>query len=912
MTDEAKTREQLITELRELRQRVAELGGNGESDQAGGSLQMSGDQARRLLEWLPDPVVLYNLQGQVVYFNQAFEHTFGWSLDELIGKRIDFVPEENLPETQRAIEQGLSTKKPQIFETRRRTKDGRILDIQINGSALFNPDGSPTGLVVALRDITERKQAEAELWTYRGHLEELVAARTAELTSANAWLQREIAERGQAEQALRRAAQRLEGLHAIDRAILVAQSLKEIARVALAGLNDLVPCEWASVMLFDFAEGQAQALAERGVADAAPPRTSVVPIADFPLAEMTLPDPLYAVADIAALADRATLLERLLAAGLHSFIGAPLFVQGEVDLIGGLLLAARAPAAFGLEHRDIVRDVASQLAVAIQQEQFRQDLRRHAVQLAQRVVERERAEAALAAERNLLRTLIDNLPDYIYVKDTAGRFLIANIAVAQLMGAATPEALVGQIDFDFYPAELAEQFHADEQALIQSGQPLIDREEPVIDQITGQKRWLSTTKVPLRDPQGQLVGLVGLGRDISERKRLEAQLLQAQKMEAIGRLAGGVAHDFNNVLTAILGYAELVLDELDAATPLHQEIEAIQNAGKRAAALTRQLLAFSRQQVLQPTLLNLNALVANLSQMLRRLISEDIELITIPGPDLGNLKVDPSQLEQVVVNLVVNARDAMPEGGTLTIETANVELDADYAHQHVGVKAGPYIMLAISDTGQGMDAPTQARIFEPFFTTKEAGKGTGLGLATVHGIVNQSGGHIWVYSEVGHGTTFKIYLPQAAEREIRAQVQPSSARAPQGSETILLVEDDALVRQLVQEVLRKYGYIVLEVSTGKEALKMAQTYRAPIDLLITDVILPGGIRGTQVARQLLAQRLHLKVLYMSGYTDNAIVQHGVLGAGVAFLQKPFTPETLARKVREVLDTPASGGITIVR
>jgi two-component system cell cycle sensor histidine kinase/response regulator CckA len=528
------------------------------------------------------------------------------------------------------------------------------------------------------------------------------------------------------------------------------------------------------------------------------------------------------------------------------------------------------------------------------------------------VVERERAEAALAAERNLLRTLIDNLPDYIYVKDIAGRFLIANIAVAQLMGAATPEALVGQSDFDFYPAELAEQFHADEQALIQSGQPLIDREEPVIDQITGQKRWLSTTKVPLQGPQGQLVGLVGLGRDISERKRLEAQLLQAQKMEAIGRLAGGVAHDFNNVLTAILGYAELVLDELDAATPLHQEIEAIQNAGKRAAALTRQLLAFSRQQVLQPTLLNLNTLVANLGQMLRRLISEDIELITIPGPDLGNLKADPSQLEQVVLNLVVNARDAMPEGGTLTIETANVELDADYARQHVGVKAGPYILLAISDTGQGMDAPTQARIFEPFFTTKEAGKGTGLGLATVHGIVNQSGGHIWVYSEVGHGTTFKIYLPQAAEREIRAQVQPSSARAPQGSETILLVEDDALVRQLVQEVLRKYGYVVLETSTGKEALEMAQMYRAPIDLLITDVILPGGIRGTQVARQLLAQRPHLKVLYMSGYTDNAIVQHGVLGAGVAFLQKPFTPETLARKVREVLDTPASGGITIVR
>jgi PAS domain S-box-containing protein len=762
-----------------------------------------------------------------------------------------------------------------------------------------------------IAELHELRQRVAELGGNAGYLEELVAARTAELTSANARLQREITERKQAEEAQRRAVQRLEGLHAIGRAILAAQSLKEIARVALAGLNELVHCEWASVMLFDFDKGEAQALAESGLADAAASRMSIVPIADFPLAEVILPDQPYAVADIAALADHAPLLERLLAAGLHSFMGAPLFVQGEVDFIGVILLAARVPAAFEPEHCDIVRDVAGQLAVAIQQELFQEDLRRHAAALAQRVVERERAEAALAVERNLLRTLINNLPDYIYVKDTAGRFLIGNIAVAQLMGAATPEALMGQTDFDFYPVGLANGYYADEQAVIESGQPLIDREETVIDQRTGQKRWLSTTKVPLWNGQGQLVGVVGMGRDITERKRLEAQLRQAQKMEAIGRLAGGVAHDFNNVLTAILGYADLVLGELDSAAPLRQEIQAIQNAGQRAAALTRQLLAFSRQQVLQPELLNLNTLVANLSQMLRRLISEEIDLVTIPGPNLGNVKVDPSQIEQVVLNLVVNARDAMPKGGTLTIETANVELDADYARQHIGVKAGLYVLLAISDTGQGMDAVTQARIFEPFFTTKEAGKGTGLGLATVHGIVNQSGGHIWFYSEVGHGSTFKIYLPQAEQREMTVRAQPTTiVKAPQGSETILLVEDDALVRQLAQEVLRKYGYVVLEASTGKEALEMAQTYRAPVELLITDVVLPGAMRGTQVAQQLLAQRPHLKVLYMSGYTDNAIAHHGVLDAGVAFLQKPFTPETLARKVREVLDTPAPGEITI--
>jgi signal transduction histidine kinase/CheY-like chemotaxis protein len=393
-----------------------------------------------------------------------------------------------------------------------------------------------------------------------------------------------------------------------------------------------------------------------------------------------------------------------------------------------------------------------------------------------------------------------------------------------------------------------------------------------------------------------------LQQEISQRMRLEVQLRQAQKMEAIGRLAGGVAHDFNNLLTVILGYTDLMLAELAPDAPLLPEVQAIQSAGEHAAALTRQLLAFSRQQVLQPELLDLNTVVANLGQLLGRVIGEDIDLITHLGEGLGRVAVDPGQLEQVILNLAVNARDAMPQGGKLTIETARVELDADYAHQHVSVNAGPYVMLAISDTGHGMDADTQAQIFEPFFTTKEAGKGTGLGLATVHGIVHQSGGHIWLYSEPGHGTTFKIYLPQAEQQPTAARSLLPSAIVPHGSETILLVEDNLEVRKLIQRVLSNQRYTVLEASNGEEALWVAQTCPGPIDLVIMDVIMPGGLNGAQVAERLVALHPMLKVLYISGYTDNAIVRHGILETGLVFLQKPFTTDILMRKIRDVLDT----------
>ena len=393
-----------------------------------------------------------------------------------------------------------------------------------------------------------------------------------------------------------------------------------------------------------------------------------------------------------------------------------------------------------------------------------------------------------------------------------------------------------------------------------------------------------------------------LKAEIAERESLQKQLVQAQKMEAIGRLAGGVAHDFNNLLTIITGYSSLLLNELPSGGPSRGHLEEVKKAADRAATLTRQLLAFGRRQVLAPEVLNLNKIVANMDNMLRRLIGEDIDLVTKLEPALSRTKVDPSQVEQVIMNLVVNSRDAMPEGGKLTIETANAELDANYVRRHAMAAPGRFVMLAVSDAGCGMDAETQSHIFEPFFTTKETGKGTGLGLATVYGIVKQIGGEIWVYSEPGRGTTFKIYFPQVEEAERAVQPPKVASASQQGSETILVVEDEEAVRSLVQRVLESNGYAVLTASNAEEAAQMCDRQERTINLLLTDVVMP-GMSGRKLARHLGFSRQGMKVLYMSGYSDNAIVHQGVLDPGTAFLQKPFTPDSILRKVREVLDTP---------
>jgi two-component system, cell cycle sensor histidine kinase and response regulator CckA len=404
------------------------------------------------------------------------------------------------------------------------------------------------------------------------------------------------------------------------------------------------------------------------------------------------------------------------------------------------------------------------------------------------------------------------------------------------------------------------------------------------------------------DASGRVVRVVGFVSDITERRALESQLRQAQKMEAIGRLAGGVAHDFNNLLTIINGYSAMQIGRTDPADPVHHEAEQIKAAADRAAALTQQLLAFSRQQVLQPRRLNLNDIVRNVDGMLRRLIGEHVEILTALAPDLGTVKVDPGQVDQVLMNLVVNARDAMPNGGKVTIQTENVELDENYARNREYVNPGPHVLLAVSDSGTGMDPETQARMFEPFFTTKEPGKGTGLGLPMVYGIVKQSGGSIEVYTELNHGTSIKIYLPRLDAPVEQVSSPGGSSGAVRGSERILLMEDDELLRQLVVEVLTAVGYAVHAVEKPAELDAILQK-DAPCDLLLTDVIMP-KLDGPQLAKRVLPQWPGIKVLYMSGYTTDAIVHHGVLDEGLFFLQKPFTPTLLAAKVREVLDAPS--------
>jgi PAS domain S-box-containing protein len=410
---------------------------------------------------------------------------------------------------------------------------------------------------------------------------------------------------------------------------------------------------------------------------------------------------------------------------------------------------------------------------------------------------------------------------------------------------------------------------------------------------------------PLKNAAGTVQGVIGVALDITDRERLVDQLRQSQKMQAVGELAGGVAHDFNNLLMVVKGHAQILYDRLADSPALRHSVEQVEKAADRAASLTRQLLAFSRKQVLKPRVLDMNEVVGGMIKMFSRVIGENIEMTFIPGANLGRVKADPGQIEQVLLNLVVNARDAMPNGGRLTIETTNTDLDRSYATKHINFQPGPYVMLTVTDTGCGMDAETQARIFEPFFTTKGPGKGTGLGLATVYGVVKQSGGYIWVYSEVGQGTTFKIYLPAVQDKIELVTTDADDKGTTQGSEIVLFVEDEQSVRELVCGYLRRAGYQVLEAEDGEHALKAAGAQSGPIHILVTDVVMP-HMSGPELAAKLAVSRPDMKALYISGYTDDTVFRHGVLEGGVAYLQKPFNLKSVAQKIREVL----SGGVPV--
>ena len=517
------------------------------------------------------------------------------------------------------------------------------------------------------------------------------------------------------------------------------------------------------------------------------------------------------------------------------------------------------------------------------------------------ITEQKKSEAALREAEQKYRHIFEEAMVGIFQSTPQGRFISANNAMARMFGYDSPEELIGSIE------DIQRQVYVDASRRQEFKRQLEERGalhgfELEVYRKDRSKMWLSMNVRVVRNGK-TTVGFEGSFEDISQRKLLEEQFRQSQKMEAVGRLAGGVAHDFNNAIGVITGYSELLQLKLKPGDPLHKYADEIGKAGQRAASLTRQLLAFSRKQVIQPVLLDLNAVVGEMDKMLRRLIGEDIEVSFSRDSKLAAIKADPGQIEQILMNLAVNARDAMPKGGKLFIQTANVELDETYSRQHAYVEEGSYVMLSFSDTGCGIDKQIQAKIFDPFFTTKEPGKGTGLGLSTVYGIVKQNGGYVWVYSEPGKGATFRLYFPRAEGAGIRHDGAARESLPPHGTETVLLVEDEHPLRELARTCLETGGYKVLAVPNGNAAIEMVNQYPEHIDLLFTDVIMP-GMSGRDLAEAITRLRPRITVLFMSGYTNDLIAQYGVLSPDTLLLEKPFTMYSLLSKVNQALHESA--------
>ena len=796
---------------------------------------------RALIEHAADVISLIDSTGLITYASPAISRVLGYTPAEYVGlNAFELLHPDDFQTSTALFEQLLPQPGASVTaQFRFRHKDGSWRWVEAVGSNLL-AEASVEAIIVNFRDITERKQAETE-----------TRRRNRELALLNQVI-------------------------AASAAGLEAEAVLDLACRELALAFDL---PYANAALLDEEKVIARVVADYAAEGPTQDRPEMLhltfPVAASPVLQYLLSHKTPLVVADAPNDPRLTQFRDLLRQrGLASLLFLPLIIEGEV--MGGLGLETIEPRHFSPEEISLAWSVAGQVAGAL-------------------------ARARLTQLHQRLSAAIEQAAESIIITDTKGAIIYVNPTFERLSGYSRAE-VIGQNPRLLKSGQLDAAFYEELWATISAGQVWHGRF------VNKKKDGTSYTEeaiiTPVRDESGGLINYVSVQRDVTRELQLEEQYHQAQKMEAIGRLSGGVAHDFNNLLVVINGYSELLLERhLDAASPLRKYVEEMKKAGERASTLTHQLLAFSRQQVLQPEILALNEVVGNMEQMLRRLIGEDIDLITKLEPEPGRVKADAGQIGQIILNLAVNARDAMPGGGKLTIETANVELDERYTHQHFGVEPGAYVMLAVSDTGSGMDAATQVRIFEPFFTTKERDKGTGLGLATIYGIVKQGGGDIWVYSEVGWGTTFKIYLPRINETDPALEAQPSLAvDMPAGTETVLLVEDEEAVRGLARQVLEMNGYTVLEAGHGGEALLLSEQHQAPIHLLVTDVIMP-HMNGRELAERLAGLRPEMKVLYISGYTDQAIAHHGVLEPGLFFLQKPFSPFALARKVREVLDTP---------
>ncbi len=780
----------------------------------------------QLIENAPDAISIVDQDLNILRINGEFTRLFGFTSAEAAGKRLDalIVPPDRYAETG-WIAESIKTASKLSLETRRRRKDGSLVEVLLSTSPV-NMNGSGVGAYASYRDITEQKRAE-----------ELNAALYA------------IAARSQSAEDLQ---QFFAAIHTIVGQLMTARNFY--------------------ISLYD---PQSQLLSFPYFVDEEDPTPIPKPLGRG-LTEYVLRsgEPLLATPAVFEDLVRRGEVELIGAASLD-WLGVPL--KSGTTCIGVLVVQSyNENARFGERDREILKFVSQQLAAAIEHKRYEEALRR--------------SEARS-------RSLISSAAFGICRCTLAGRFLDVNPALITLLGYESVEDLLQlnlRREVFVNPQELDRLAEDHRRSRILNGVEVQWRRKDarvIIVRLSG-----SATASASADEPEEVLELIA--EDITDRRQLEEQLRQAQKMDAVGRLAGGVAHDFNNLLMVINGYTEVLLEQLEKGGEMHRKVQSIQQAADRAATLTRQLLAFSRKQLLELKVVDVNSVIGDMERLLRPLIGENIELVTRLSPETGHTRADAGQLEQVIMNLVVNAKDAMPDGGRLTVQSSEATVRQNF-REHRLIQPGRYAVISVSDTGLGMDKETQSRIFEPFFTTKEKGKGTGLGLSTVYGIVKQSNGYVFAQSELGVGTTFYVYLPRvedSAEELSPAQSPPNEAG---GCETVLLVEDEESVRELVRVTLASRGYKVLEAEDGERGLRIAEAFKEHIDILITDVVMP-GIGGRELAQKLLALRPGISVLYLSGYTEDAVVTPGAMGPSTAFLQKPFTLQNLAKKVREVL------------
>jgi PAS domain S-box-containing protein len=797
----------------------------------------------KILRTINDAVVVVDDKGCVTFMNLVAEALTGWKQKEALDKplaEVFKVAEANPRASTEGLRQPVFSEESIDTYSRLLAKDGREIPIDDSAVPLRDESGKTTGAILVFRDISARQQAQAIL--------------------------------------LQRFSQ-LQALYQMTEAISRAVKIEEIYEEALNSLQRVLKVDRAAVLICD-ADGVMRFKAWRGLSDDY--RKAAEGHSPWP-ADSKNPPPVF-VADLAHDVKIKHLHSNIIREGIHALGFLPLIAQGRLS--GKFMICYNAPHQFNEEEIRLAQTIVGNVAFAM---------------------ERAKAGEALQANEEKFRQMAENIREVFWMSDPRQRkMLYVSPAYEEIWGRSCQS--VYEQPRSFFDAVVPEDQEKVMTALARQREGELTHEEYRISRPDGELRWIWDRSFPIKDESGQVYRIAGIAENITERKRTEEalrrseeELRKAQRMEAIGRLAGGVAHDFNNMLTAIIGTAELAMLELHRDHPVRKDLKEIKQTADRAANLTRQLLAFARQQIIAPGILNLNDLVMNLDKMLRRLIGEDIELVIMPSPDIGLIKVDSGQIEQVIVNLAVNARDAMPEGGRLVLQTSNVAIAEEYARQHPELAPGEYVTLTVQDTGLGMTEEVKARLFEPFFTTKEVGKGTGLGLATCYGIIKQNGGHIEVDSEVAKGSTFRIYLPRLEETAGATFKHDQHGALPQGSETVLLVEDEPTVREVATRMLREQGYNVLVATNGEEALHLARSNPdVPIQLLVTDVVMP-RLSGKAVADQLRAVRPGIKVLYISGYSDDTLIRHGAVETGLNFLQKPFSPSLLAYKIRDVLD-----------